>query len=234
MFNMQSGKERRRFALSGELLGDSKPKIMGEKQKKKKVARPPVTLPITGIEADSLNTTLVASTIDGSLYVSPQWLAPSRSKPLPYPPTISNEQFFDFHTTALTTTLPLPSSITSIHLNRSSNLLLCLCDDLTLRLVDIEARRIVREFRGFRGRILDACFSPDGRWVLATSLDGCVRTFDIPTGRLVDVFRTESVATSLTFSPTGDFLATAHVDSLGVHLWYVFGLLVKGGRTSRT
>jgi WD40 repeat protein len=57
--------------------------------------------------------------------------------------------------------------------------------------------------------------------VLATSLDGCVRTFDIPTGRLVDVFRTESVATSLSFSPTGDFLATAHVNSLAVHLWYV-------------
>jgi U3 small nucleolar RNA-associated protein 21 len=130
-------------------------------------------------------------------------------------------QFFNFHNTALLHTLTLPSPITSITLNRASNLLLCICDDLTLRLVDIEARRIVREFRGFRGRILDACFSPDGRWVLATSLDGCVRTFDIPTGRLVDVFRTESVATSLSFSPTGDFLATAHVDSLAVHLWYV-------------
>jgi U3 small nucleolar RNA-associated protein 21 len=87
--------------------------------------------------------------------------------------------------------------------------------------VDIESCRIVREFRGFQGRILDACFSPSGRWVLACALDGCVRTYDIPTGRMVDIFRAESVATSLTFSPTGDFLATSHVDSLGVHLWYV-------------
>lgn len=69
-----------------------------------------------------------------------------------------------------------------------------------------------------------------------------MRTYDIPTGRMVDIFRAESVATSLTFSPTGDFLATSHVDSLGVHLWYVFILpdprrrgirikLIKSGRT---
>jgi U3 small nucleolar RNA-associated protein 21 len=62
-------------------------------------------------------------------------------------------------------------------------------------------------------------FSSDSRWLITTSLDSIIRTFDIPTGRLVDAFRTTSIATSLTFSPTGDFLATAHVDSLGVHLW---------------
>ena len=75
MFNMQSGKERRRFALSGEVMGDSKPKIMEGKQKKRKGALPPVTTPITGIEADSLNTTLVVTTIDGTLYVRPSCLA---------------------------------------------------------------------------------------------------------------------------------------------------------------
>jgi U3 small nucleolar RNA-associated protein 21 len=51
------------------------------------------------------------------------------------------------------------------------------------------------------------------------SLDSVVRTFDIPTGRLIDAFRTPSVATSLSFSPTNDFLATSHVDSVGVFLW---------------
>ena len=54
---------------------------------------------------------------------------------------------------------------------------------------------------------------------MTTSLDSVVRTFDLPTGRLLNAFRTASVATSVTFSPTSDFLATAHVDSVGVHLW---------------
>jgi len=62
-------------------------------------------------------------------------------------------------------------------------------------------------------------FSPDSRWLVATSLDSIIRTFDLPTGRLIDAFRTPSVATSISFSPTNDFLATAHVDSVGVFLW---------------
>ena len=37
--------------------------------------------------------------------------------------------------------------------------------------------------------------------------------------RMVDIFLVESPATSLAFSPTGDFLASSHVDDLGVYLW---------------
>ena len=49
----------------------------------------------------------------------------------------------------------LPSAATSILLHRDSGLLAVICDDLVLRTVDIETRRIVREMKGFRGRILD-------------------------------------------------------------------------------
>lgn len=47
----------------------------------------------------------------------------------------------------------------------------------------------------------------------------------MPTGRLIDAFRTSSVATSVSFSPSNDFLATAHVDSVGVYLWQVAHLI---------
>lgn len=115
--------------------------------------------------------------------------------------------------------MQIESSITAISLHRDSGLLAATCDDLVIRLVDIESRRVVRELRGFKGRILDVVFTPDSRWVIATSLDSIIRTYDIPTGKLIDAFKTSSIATSVTFSPTGDFLATAHVDSVGVHLW---------------
>ncbi|OCF43580.1 U3 small nucleolar RNA-associated protein 21 [Kwoniella heveanensis CBS 569] len=150
---------------------------------------------VTGLVTDALNRTVVASTLEGKIY------------------------FFDFHTTALVHAVQLSTSITTLSLNRDSGLLAITCDDLVVRLLDVETRRIVRELRGFKGRILDVVFSPDSRWLIATSLDSTIRTFDIPTGRLVDAFRTASIATSLTFSPTGDFLATAHVDSVGIHLW---------------
>lgn len=54
---------------------------------------------------------------------------------------------------------------------------------------------------------------------MTTSLDALVRTFDVPSGALVDVFRPASVATSIAFSPAGDLLATSHVDSRGIFLW---------------
>ncbi len=60
-------------------------------------------------------------------------------------------------------------------------------------------------------------FSPDSRWLIASSLDSIIRTYDVPTSRLIDAFRTPSVATSVSFSPTNDFLATSHVDSVGIY-----------------
>lgn len=38
---------------------------------------------------------------------------------------------------------------------------------------------------------------------------------------LVDCFLVATAPVSVSLSPTGDFLATAHVDSLGLYLWYV-------------
>ncbi|KZT33578.1 WD40 repeat-like protein [Sistotremastrum suecicum HHB10207 ss-3] len=150
---------------------------------------------VTGLATDALNRIVVVATLDGTI------------------------NFFDFHSTELTSTLILPSSATSILLQRDNGLLAVVCDDLIVRIIDIETTRIVRELRGFRGRILDIDFSPDSRWLIATSLDSAIRTFDVPTGRMIDAFKTSRVATSIAFSPTGDFLATAHVDSVGIYLW---------------
>lgn len=58
-------------------------------------------------------------------------------------------------------------------------------------------------------------------------MDSIIRTFDIPTGQLIDAFKTASVCTSISFSPTGDFLATSHVDRVGVYLWYVLRLVTS-------
>jgi len=40
-------------------------------------------------------------------------------------------------------------------LQRDSGLLAIICDDLVVRLLDIETHRIVRKFGGFGGRVLD-------------------------------------------------------------------------------
>jgi hypothetical protein len=64
-------------------------------------------------------------------------------------------QFFDFFTTNLEHTMRLPANITSIELHRDSGLLAVVCDDLIIRVLDVETRRIVRELSGPRRPILD-------------------------------------------------------------------------------
>ncbi|GAA6011897.1 hypothetical protein JCM11491_000095 [Sporobolomyces phaffii] len=174
----------------------------GLKRKVFQVPTDPTTPPndirsknVTGVAVDALNRVVVVSTLKGVLY------------------------FFDFQTMKLLSTLTLTASVTSIVLQRDNSLLATICDDLVVRVVDIETKRVVRELPGARGQILDLAFSPDSRWIMTASQDSVIRTFDVPTGNLVDAFRTKSVATSLSFSPSGDFLATTHVDSVGVYLW---------------
>ncbi|CAL1705181.1 unnamed protein product [Somion occarium] len=189
MYNMQSGARRKSFEL-GPYPSDASNQAQSAGSSRKKSERC-----VTGLASDALDRVVIAGTLDGTV------------------------NFFDFHTTKLEQTLVLPSAVVSLTLHSDSGLLAVICDDLIVRIIDIETRRVVRELGGFRGRVLDVTFSPDARWLLTTSLDSIIRTFDVPTGRLIDAFRTSSVATSITFSPTNDFLATSHVDSVGVYLW---------------
>ncbi|CDZ97730.1 WD repeat protein [Phaffia rhodozyma] len=150
---------------------------------------------VKGIVTDSLNKSVVVGSGDGVL------------------------TFFDFHTTQALAQLDVESPITSLVLHRDNNLLAVVSADQVVRIVDIETRRVVRELKGPQTKVLDIAFSPDSRWIITASQDSVIRTFDIPTGTLVDAFKTASIPTSITFSPTGDFLASSHVGSLGVYLW---------------
>ncbi|KAG0705974.1 Utp21 specific WD40 associated putative domain-containing protein [Suillus ampliporus] len=191
MWNMQSGLKRKSFKVGScpQAVIDRLESSSATKKKASERA-------ITGLASDALNRVVIATTSDGTT------------------------NFFDFHTCTLDQTMILPTSASSIVLQRDSGLFAVVCDDMVIRIIDIETRRIVRELScGVHGRILDIAFSSDSRWMVAASLDSVIRTFDIPTGQLINAFRTPSVATSIAFSPANDFLATAHVDSVGIFLW---------------
>lgn len=69
---MQSGKERRLFALDGSAPGNAKPKIIDASKPKAKshMDRGVKSIQaITGIVTDTLNTVMVAGTLEGKLYV---------------------------------------------------------------------------------------------------------------------------------------------------------------------
>jgi U3 small nucleolar RNA-associated protein 21 len=104
------------------------------------------------------------------------------------------------------------------------------CDDLIIRIYDIDTLLLVRKFEGYREQIVDLVsvlltllcfknFSHDARWLVSAGEDASIRTWDLPTGNLIDWFKVHSPVTSLSFSESGDYLATSHTNNEGIFLW---------------
>ena len=50
-------------------------------------------------------------------------------------------------------------------------------------------------------------------------MDNFIKVWDLPSGKLIDCFKFKNAPTSICFSPTSEFLATTHVNELGIYLW---------------
>lgn len=127
----------------------------------------------------------------------------------------------DFESRRLKKTVEIGSPVVLVQLQRDNGLLAIASDDLVLRIYDVDCpgTTLVRQFSGHTNRISDICFSSDGRWLLSAGLDSHVRVWDIPQGRCVDWFAVKKPVTSMSLSPTLNFLATTHVDQVGIFLW---------------
>ncbi|KAL9121733.1 MAG: hypothetical protein Q9187_001704 [Circinaria calcarea] len=208
MYNLQSGIHRQRFPSPLTPAQARKLRIrqanegndlhsVTDGQRKYGLGEGKHTKGVTGIMVDGLNRTVISCSLDGKI------------------------KFWDFLTGILRHEIdwfPM-TAITASRYHRPSDLIALSCDDLSIRVVDIETRKLVRELWGCVGQISDFCFSNDGRWIIAASMDSVIRVWDLPTGHLIDASRMETVCTALAFSTTGEFLATAHADSVGINIW---------------
>lgn len=194
MFNLQSGAHRQRFPPRLK-AGQAKQLKLGQlsSEQLSKVSKGH-TDAVTGIVVDNMNQTMVSTSLDGQII------------------------FWEFVTGFVQDRLRLDGAPIAVRYNTVSGLMSIACDDLCIRVVDIETRRIVRELWGSIGQIYDHCFSHDGRWILTCSMDSIVRVFDLSTGHLIDAFKTNT-CTNIAFSSTGEFLATAHAGEIGINIW---------------
>jgi U3 small nucleolar RNA-associated protein 21 len=153
------------------------------------------TKSITGLCTDAVSKTLISTSLDGTV------------------------RFWDMSSGNLMETISIPAPVSQMIMHTESNLIALITDDLCIRVIDVEGKRVVREFSGHSGRLTDIAFSPDGRWIISSSLDSTIRTWDLPTGYCVGCMKSDSIPTSLSFSPTSEFIATTHVDHVGILLW---------------
>lgn len=150
---------------------------------------------VTGLAIDGMNRKMVSSGLDGVI------------------------GFYNFSESKYLGKLQLDAPVTTMVYHKGSDLVACALDDLSIVVIDVVTQKIARVLIGHSNRVTDLDFSPDGRWIVSVSLDGTLRTWDIPTGGCIDGIRLPNVATSVKFSPIGDFLATTHVSSNGISLW---------------
>eukprot|EP00795_Rhopilema_esculentum_P000788 gene788-10517_t len=128
-------------------------------------------------------------------------------------------KYWDFKSHKFISSQELEFPIRQLVLHRDSSLMAVALDDFTVKIIDIDTKRMVRNFVGHQHSITDIAFSPDARWLITAAMDTSIRLWDLPSARLLDCFLVDSPVTSFSFSPTGDFLATCHLDDIGVYLW---------------
>ncbi|CAD6214634.1 GSCOCG00004153001-RA-CDS [Cotesia congregata] len=131
-------------------------------------------------------------------------------------------KFWPFKSTPDTepqTVLTLNEAVKWVRTHPEGSLVALALEDFTVILIDLDTRRLVRHFRGHIAHLTDATFSPDARWLVTAAMDSTIRTWDIPTAQPIDVFRVPDTCISLHFSPTSEFLVTAHMNNVGIYLW---------------
>ncbi|KAL1852070.1 hypothetical protein VTK73DRAFT_9306 [Phialemonium thermophilum] len=209
MFNLQSGMHRQRFpskltpaqARQVKMLQlkhlDDAAQLRSRSQSRFPPGTGRHTGPVTGLVVDAMNQWVVSCSLDGTV------------------------KFWDFLLGRLQDEIAWfpKAGITACRYHAANDLLAFSCDDRSIRVVDLETRKTIREFGGCQGDINDFCFSHDGRWIVAASEDSLLRIWDLPTSHLIDAVRLERPCRAVAFSNTGEYLATAAENEWGVQIW---------------
>lgn len=131
-------------------------------------------------------------------------------------------KFWDFnsnHDIGLKFTITLPESIEWLRYHNECTFIAVALENFSIIIIDLDTKKVIRHFYGHRGYLTDGAFSPDAKWLITSSMDCTIRTWDILSSYLIDVFSVPNACISLHFSPTGEFLATAHTGNEGIYLW---------------
>ncbi|GAB0494779.1 hypothetical protein MMPV_006075 [Pyropia vietnamensis] len=122
-------------------------------------------------------------------------------------------------------TVALPAEVLRLAWAGPTDLLAVAAADGTVYVVDAATRVVARRLAAVRSRppprLTDVCWAGGGRRLITAAADGRLRSWDVPSGRLVDVLSTPGTGgvTSATVSPDGRWVASVGGGGVGVRLW---------------
>ncbi|XP_015785860.1 WD repeat-containing protein 36-like isoform X2 [Tetranychus urticae] len=132
--------------------------------------------------------------------------------------------FWVFKTCELLTELKVDIPINRFMLHKESSILAVAFDDHTIQVIDLDTRKCIRKLPDHKTPITDMTISYDARWLIVSTEDCSIRVWDISLIKLIDWFLMPSPCKSLTMSPTGDYLAIALENDLGIFLYFNLSL----------
>lgn len=156
---------------------------------------------ITGLRCDNLNSVLTSIDDEGNL------------------------AFWDALSSSLIHSLVLPSYATKLEISGLSDLLALGLVSGEIMLYDKASFLKVREFSGHSKQITDLTVTDDASWILSTSLDHCLKIWDVISGNLIEWLKFDEVPLSACISAKKEIVAISFAHRQGVQIWhnnYVF------------
>ncbi|EFO97947.1 hypothetical protein CRE_15003 [Caenorhabditis remanei] len=87
-------------------------------------------------------------------------------------------------------------------------------------LVDTVCHRVARAFETVGKKVNAITFSSDGKWLLVADNESYIRVFDVATSQLIDVLLFSKPCISMSYSETGQYLATVHEGERAIYTWF--------------
>ncbi len=108
--------------------------------------------------------------------------------------------------------------ISTVAINRETELL-AVAGTGVIQVIDYSAIQVVRVFTGHTGAVTSITFSSDSKWLVSASRDRTIRTWDLPSGNMIDSLAVKSIPVAVALSRNLEFLASAHENQIHISMW---------------